>query len=136
LTNTVPGLDARPLRHAPPRRRPHTLQRPRVEDAIERSVHANRITVVCAPSGFGKTSAVGGWSAQHPGRVAWLSLGSWDDEPARLGGRVVRALHALAASEPRLGAVAGVDPAEIDKPVVFDALQDALDALDEPTGCG
>lgn len=132
LTNTVPGLDARPLRHAPPRRRPHTLQRPRVEDAIERSVHANRITVVCAPSGFGKTSAVGGWSAQHPGRVAWLSLGSWDDEPARLGGRVVRALHALAASEPRLGAVAGVDPAEIDKPVVFDALQDALDALDEP----
>ncbi|GMM97345.1 LuxR C-terminal-related transcriptional regulator [Microbacterium luteum] len=132
MTNTVPGLDARPLRHAPPRRRPHTLQRPRVEDAIERSVHANRITVVCAPSGFGKTSAVGGWSAQHPGRVAWLSLGSWDDEPARLGGRVVRALHALAASEPRLGAVAGVDPAEIDKPVVFDALQDALDALDEP----
>lgn len=132
MTNTVPGPDARPLRHAPPRRHPQTLPRPRVEEAIESSVRANRISVVCAPSGFGKTSAVAGWSARHPGRVAWLSLGSWDDEPSRLGARVVRALHALAASEPHLGAVAAVDPAEVDDPVVLDALQDALDDLGEP----
>ncbi|MET2011759.1 LuxR C-terminal-related transcriptional regulator [Microbacterium chocolatum] len=119
-------------RYAPPRPQPHTLDRPRLHDAIDASVRAHRITVVRAPSGFGKTSAVSGWAAGHPRRVAWLSLGTYDDEPSRLGSRVIRALQSLATADSRLSALAAVDPAEAGGGVVFDALHDILAGVDAP----
>lgn len=137
MTNTTPSpASPSPLaparRYVPPRPQPHTLDRPRLHDAIEASVRAHRITVVRAPSGFGKTSAVSGWAARHSPRVAWLSLGTYDDEPSRLGSRVIRALQALAAADSRLAGLAAVDPAEAGGGAVFDALHDILAGVDEP----
>jgi LuxR family maltose regulon positive regulatory protein len=132
LTNPVPSSSAPPRRYVPPRRPSHVLSRPRVQGAIERSVRENRITVVCAPSGFGKTSAVNGWSAARPGRVAWLALGNSDDEPSRLGMRVIQAIQSLAASEPNLAVFAQLDPADASDEELSDALHEALDALHEP----
>ncbi|MEV8273367.1 LuxR C-terminal-related transcriptional regulator [Microbacterium sp. NPDC077184] len=137
MSNTIPSPaspspTAAARRYAPPRPQPHTLARPRLHDAIDAGVRAHRITVVRAPSGFGKTSAVSGWAARQHDRVAWLSLGTYDDEPSRLGSRVIRALQALAPVDPRLGPLASVDPAEAGGGAVFDALHDVFAALDEP----
>jgi LuxR family maltose regulon positive regulatory protein len=63
-----------------------------------------RLTVVAAPPGFGKTTALAEWrESRADGRVAWLSVDADDDDPRRLWAHM---LASLAAAEPRL---AGVD---------------------------
>lgn len=116
----------------PPHLSPRSIPRPRVRAAIEDRVGSDRVTVVCAPSGFGKTSVVAEWSASHPGRVAWLTLGPFDDEPSRLGARVVRAIQALSAEEPGLSTFARLDPDDTSAHELFDILTGILDALPEP----
>ncbi len=58
-----------------------------------------RLTLVSAPPGFGKTSAVAAWIASHPEapHVAWLSLDEADNDPVRFWN------HFLAALGGRLG---------------------------------
>ncbi len=61
-----------------------------------------RITLVSAPAGFGKTTAVGEWVAQRAGsepdvRVAWLSLDEGDGEPVRFLTYMIAALQRVAA---------------------------------------
>ena len=66
--------------HIPPIR-PEIISRSRLihrlNDGLER-----RLTLVSAPAGSGKSTLLGEWAAQHPGRVAWLSLDAEDDDPA------------------------------------------------------
>lgn len=58
-----------------------------------------RLTVVSAPPGFGKTSAVAAWLASRPDSVhaAWLSLDEADNDPVRFWN------HFLTALDGRLG---------------------------------
>lgn len=62
----------------PPTPSDEMVERPELNTLLEHSVAAHRATVVCAPSGFGKTVAVSQWVAgrpsQHPGSVSWLTL--------------------------------------------------------------
>lgn len=60
-----------------------------------------RLTLVCAPAGFGKTTLVRTWasglksSAQYPSPiVAWLSLDDGDNDPVIFWSYVVSALQA------------------------------------------
>lgn len=41
------------------------------------------LTLVSAPAGFGKTTALGAWLADRDIRVAWISLDARDNEPIR-----------------------------------------------------
>ncbi len=55
-----------------------------------------RLTLVCAPAGFGKTTLLASWLRQGPTagrRVAWLSLEAADNEPALFWKYVVTALQ-------------------------------------------
>ncbi|HEY5846717.1 MAG TPA: LuxR C-terminal-related transcriptional regulator [Microlunatus sp.] len=73
----------------------------RIEEGLDR-----KLTVVSAPAGFGKSTLLSSWVAASagPGRlVAWLSLDSRDDDPARFWRYFVTALSRL---DPDCGATA------------------------------
>jgi ATP/maltotriose-dependent transcriptional regulator MalT len=77
-----------------PTPRARWVPRPRLVAALDRGLEA-KLTLVCAPTGWGKTSAVAEWAASPPSaRVAWLSLDRDDDEPVRFWRCVVAALSA------------------------------------------
>ena len=72
-----------------------------LEGSLER-----RLTVVSAPAGFGKSTLLSAWVAGTAGsgrRVAWLSLDTRDDDPARFWRYVVTAVSRL---EPGCGETA------------------------------
>lgn len=80
------------------------LHRERVSGALVEAVRVEGLTVVSAPSGFGKTTAVAHW-ASTVDRVAWLSLSAADADPATLIDGIV---NALAGEGERHGASLGV----------------------------
>ena len=67
--------------------------------ALIQGAEGCRLTVVSAPPGFGKTSAVAAWIASRPEapQVAWLSLDEADNDPVRFWS------HFLTALDGRLG---------------------------------
>src|SRR5262249_48065626 len=100
--------DVHPLMAAPgaagsklrvPRRRRGLVARPALIGALE-AARAHRLTVVSAPTGFGKTSALADWAAASPARFAWVALDERDDEPTRFWGHVVAAIEAAAPELP------------------------------------
>jgi len=66
---------------AVPQIHPNLVSRLRLSDQIESGVQrGNKLTLVAAPAGFGKTTAVSTWVHQNNRRVAWLSLDESEDE--------------------------------------------------------
>lgn len=57
------------------------------------------LTVVCAPAGYGKTTALAGWAWRWGGDCAWLSLDDKDNDPRRLCARLLAAIDDLSPSE-------------------------------------
>lgn len=62
----------------PPSASPEMIVRSNVHDALDVHVQQSRAVVVLAPSGFGKTVAVGQWATarrlQQPGSIGWLTV--------------------------------------------------------------
>jgi LuxR family maltose regulon positive regulatory protein len=80
---------------------PRTKLSRQIEDGLER-----KLTVVSAPAGFGKSTLLSTWaaaSASDTRLVAWLSLDSRDDDPARFWRYFFTALSRL---EPGCGETA------------------------------
>lgn len=61
---------------------PRAVPRDRLRSWLETS-GANRLTLVVAPAGFGKTTLVSQWCATTSDTTAWLSLDEHDNEPRR-----------------------------------------------------
>jgi LuxR family maltose regulon positive regulatory protein len=59
-----------------------------------------RLTLVSAPTGFGKTSALAAWAAASPARFAWVSLDDADDDPTRFWSYVVAAIESATPEFP------------------------------------
>ncbi len=98
MTEVIARGTAAPLlvtKLLPPRLPAGLIERPRL---IELAAHAEskRLTVIKAPAGFGKTSLALAWlnrlraSGAH---VAWLSIDTDDDEPARFLHHLAHALR-------------------------------------------
>ena len=79
------------VRFRPPSRPPDALERSRVNRIIDRSLTFRSVSVVSAPSGYGKTTAVSDWISTR-GAQSWLLLSALDADPARLGRGVIDAL--------------------------------------------
>ncbi|WP_315095589.1 LuxR C-terminal-related transcriptional regulator [uncultured Cellulomonas sp.] len=80
--------------HVPTLRR-GLVARPRLLERVGPGADA-RLTLVCAPAGFGKSTLVAEWMASAPadGRsVAWLSLDGSDNDPATFWTYVLTALE-------------------------------------------
>lgn len=119
-------------RFHPPERQAGHIDRPRVQRLLDETTTRERVTVVTAPSGYGKTSAVADWAASVPGRVAWLTLGPFDDDPFRVGASIVRALQALARADFGAPEILTIDPDLHEIAAAFEALSLALEGRTEP----
>ncbi len=72
---------------------PHDLIcRPQVTDSLEPST-GQQITIVSAPTGFGKTTALREWATSSVRPVAWLSIDARDNEPTRFWSYVIAAIE-------------------------------------------
>src|SRR5215471_6930413 len=79
--------------------RPHLLQR--LNEGVQQ-----KLTLLCASAGFGKTSLLAEWCAwqarhsDHPRPIAWVSLDASENDPGRFWRYVLTALQRLA---PQIG---------------------------------
>ncbi|WP_245644000.1 LuxR C-terminal-related transcriptional regulator [Paraburkholderia oxyphila] len=79
----------------PPRLPAGLIERPRF-NAYHARLETQRLAIIRAPAGFGKTSLALTWLdalRMHGARVAWLSLDADDDEPARYFHHLAHALQ-------------------------------------------
>ena len=70
------------------------VARPRLLDLLNSS-ESRRLTVVCAPAGYGKSTLVAQWLAQSDQPVAWASLDAGDNNPHAFFTLVVAALSSI-----------------------------------------
>ncbi|MDQ0079329.1 LuxR C-terminal-related transcriptional regulator [Arthrobacter oryzae] len=88
--------------HVPAPRR-HAVARPRLVDPLLSESRAGRkLTLVCAPAGFGKTTLLSQSvhrvrAAEPEVRVAWLSLDAGDNDPARFLTHLIAGMHGVDA---------------------------------------
>ena len=79
-----------------PQPRSKTVLRPRLIERLNEGLSASRkLTLICAPAGFGKTTQVSEWAAVCERPVAWLSLDEGDNDPIRFLTYLVAALQTI-----------------------------------------
>jgi LuxR family maltose regulon positive regulatory protein len=83
-----------------PQARPGFVARLRLVRQLDDGL-ARGLILVCAPAGSGKTSLLGSWARTGSRPVAWLSLDSGDNDPARFWRH---AFAALDLAQPGIGA--------------------------------
>src|SRR5215210_407159 len=74
--------------------RSQVVLRPRLIEHRDEGVH-RKLTLICAPAGFGKTTLLSEWVASLPRPVAWLSLDEGDNDSTRFLAYLVAALQTI-----------------------------------------
>lgn len=88
--------------------RPNLVHRRRLLDRLDRGVQfGQKLTLVSAPAGFGKTTLASEWAANSEMPAAWLSLDEGDNDSTRFVAYIIAALQTLVLHE------AGEAPAQI-----------------------
>jgi LuxR family maltose regulon positive regulatory protein len=108
------------------------LERPALRALLD-ELATRRLTVVVAPTGYGKTTTLAAWARAADVRVAWVSIDADDDDLVRHLSYVVTALGRASGgrdTEPAMRALrrATEDPLEAVLPYVLNALA----ALEQP----
>jgi LuxR family transcriptional regulator, maltose regulon positive regulatory protein len=80
-----------------PAPRPNAVPRPRLIERLNEGLH-QKLTLISAPAGFGKTTLVSEWIADGKQPAAWLSLDEGDSDPTRFLTYLVAALRSVAAN--------------------------------------
>lgn len=115
-----------PTRVSRPGVRPEAVTRDRVVREIAAATE-RPLTVMAAPAGFGKTTALVTALGATGARAAWVSLGRTENDPRRLGAHVVAALQGLVGDvmdPPARQLLGGSDPVATVIPAVAAALAD------------
>jgi LuxR family transcriptional regulator, maltose regulon positive regulatory protein len=77
-----------------PRTRPNLVLRPRLTKKLLTGMD-RKLTLICAPAGFGKTTVLSEWIPQSDRCVTWVSLDEGDNDPARFWVYFVSALQTM-----------------------------------------
>jgi LuxR family maltose regulon positive regulatory protein len=81
--------------HVPPLR-PQRVARPRLIQRLDEGLRlGQRLTLISAPAGFGKTTLLSEWIHHRRAHVAWVSLDAGDNDPARFLSYVIAAIQTL-----------------------------------------
>ena len=113
----------------PPYVKETLIERPDLVQQL-REGRERRLTLVCAPAGYGKTTLLAQWATLETDRTvfAWVSLDAMDSDPARLWSHVIAALqrvHARAGERSLAAFAAGPRSiAETGLPLLVDELSD------------
>jgi LuxR family maltose regulon positive regulatory protein len=116
-----------------PNIRPNLVSRLRLIKQIEDGVQADyKLTLVAAPAGFGKTTAVSTWVQQNQRQVAWLSLEESDDETILFWSYFLAAIRTILPgfAESTFAALTGTPPTPIKS--LLPALVNELSGLNVP----
>jgi LuxR family maltose regulon positive regulatory protein len=91
--------------------RPKVVLRPRLIERLNEGLQ-NKLTLISASAGFGKTTLVSEWVAVCERPVAWLSLDEGDSDPTRFLTYLVAALQTIMANigEGVLGVLRSLQP--------------------------
>ena len=81
----------------PPRLNSNAIQREALLSRLAESL-AKKLTLIMAPTGFGKSTLASMWIANRSFRIAWVTLDQNDNDPTRFWTYVVSALRSLDAS--------------------------------------
>ena len=75
---------------------PRDVQRQRLTQRLDAGLQG-RLTLVCAPAGFGKSTLLGAWvqACEHPS--AWLSLDEGDRDPNQFAAYLTASLRSVSA---------------------------------------
>lgn len=71
-----------------------TMARPRLIRRLNRCAQS-RLTLLCAPAGFGKSTLLQQWAQQASERPAWLSIDSADNDPIRFWRYVISSIDSI-----------------------------------------
>ncbi len=90
---TTPLLATKLFAPPPPLR---SVERQRLMQRLDAGLHG-KLTLVCAPAGFGKSTLVGAWAqaCEHPS--AWLSLDEGDRDPNQFAAYLTASLRSVSA---------------------------------------
>ena len=88
------GMPLAAAKLAPPRPRAELVERPRLARALDAGQGA-ALTLVAAPAGYGKTTAVRAWTADRDAALAWVTLDAGDNDPVRLWTYVATAIDRI-----------------------------------------
>ncbi len=115
----------------PPRLHTGLLPRPALFDRLDQALK-KKLTLVIAPTGFGKSTLVGSWIAARTAQAAWVTLDENDNDPVRFWTYLITALHnfAPALGKTSLAALAAPQPST-DQSVLVPLIND-LAQLTEP----
>ena len=124
---TAPPL---PTKLQPPRSQGHLLERP---DLIQRlrQGRERKLTLVCAPAGYGKSTLLAQWAAVDAAHTpfVWMSLDERDSDPTLLFGQLIsaiRTVHATAGERSLKALTAGPEAiTETAIPLLLDELAGA-----------
>jgi len=106
-----------------PQPRPELILRPRLIDQVNAGVR-NKLILISAPAGFGKTTLVSAW-VQHVEshtRIAWLSLDEGDNDLTRFLTYFVAALQTIDSSIGQRAKVTLQTPGEVNVEAVLTTL--------------
>jgi LuxR family maltose regulon positive regulatory protein len=109
---------------AAPRLRTGMVERSHVLGALDATGDAT-LTLVAAPAGYGKTTAVRAWCAARGATVAWVTLDGRDNDPARLWRYVATAIDRNAQGHGR-DALQRLDEGEGTVELAIDALMNGI----------
>jgi LuxR family maltose regulon positive regulatory protein len=85
------GLPLAEAKLSVPRERRGMVERRRLDRALDAAAGA-ALTVVAAPTGYGKTTAVRSWCAGRDSAFAWVTLDVGDNDPIRFWSYVATAV--------------------------------------------
>ncbi|MEJ2512943.1 MAG: hypothetical protein P8Y72_15275 [Anaerolineales bacterium] len=100
------------------------VPRPRLYERLDEGL-MRRLTLVSAPTGFGKSTLVTGWLSERDRPVAWLSLDGGDNDPVRFWTYIIGAIqtvHPEAGSEARQ--IVSASQVRSAEPVVISLIND------------
>jgi LuxR family maltose regulon positive regulatory protein len=75
-----------------PQLRPDLVQRPHLIDRMNKGIY-NKLTLISAPAGFGKTTLVSEWIYQSEIPITWISLDKGDNDPRQFFHYLIAALQ-------------------------------------------
>lgn len=75
---------------------PHCVPRPILEQRLNVAMQ-NKLTLLSAPAGFGKTMALSAWASHCPWPVLWISLDESNNDPVSFWTYVIAALENIQA---------------------------------------
>ncbi len=106
------------------------VPRPRLVELLSVGL-LSRLTVVCAPAGFGKSTLVADWASTSERPVAWISLDEADSDPLRFLTYLISALRTVAPGVGEDGQGALLSPSPQVESVLIGLLND-LSAMAQP----